>query len=301
MFSNVRIYELDVANNVIEDIATEALFHPCGATQELSIGFVPPRGEHDAAVEKIAGQIIMKVMIETKSVPGDALRKRVDEACATIEQQTGRKPGKKERRDISEEMRHTMLPTAFPKQRAVMIWIDRENKRLVLDAATQSVADQVITLLVNSFPWMAPRMLNTTKTPQSTMAVWLQTGEAEGEFQLETSCELKSCMEDKAVVRYNNHTLDIDEVKQHILQGKLPTKLQLNWAGRVEFVLTDAFVLKKVRLTDVVIEEGNADIRRDGFDADVTLMTAELSALIRDLIEEHGGILDEFALSNAAE
>lgn len=301
MFTNVRIYELDVPDNLVEDIATEDLFTPCGATQELSIGFIPPRGEHDAAVERIAGQIIMKAMIETKSVPADALRKRVDEVCAAIEEQTGRKPGKKERRDITEETRRTMLPTAFPKQRAVLIWIDRENKRLVLDAATQSVADQVITLLVSAFPWMAPRMVNTTKTPQSTMSVWLQTGEAEGDFQIERSCELKSSMEDKAVVRYNNHTLDIDEVKQHIKQGKLPTKLELNWAGRVEFTLTESFVLKKVKLTDVVIEQGNADVRRDGFDADVAIMTAELSVLIHDLIEEHGGILEEPAKGDAAE
>lgn len=301
MFSNVRICTLDLADNVIEDIATEALFTPCGATQELSIGFIPPRGEHDAVVEHVAGQVILKVMIETRSVPADALRKRVDEVCATIEEQTGRKPGKKERRDITDETRRSMLPTAFPKQRAVLIWIDRENKRMVLDAATQSVADLVITLLVNQFPWMAPRILNTTKTPQSTMAVWLHLGEAEGRFQLERSCELKSCMEDKAVVRYNNHTLDIDEVKQHIDQGKLPTKLGLNWNGRVDFTLTESFVLKKVKLTEVVLEEGNADVKREGFDADVALTTGELTRLIDDLIEEHGGVMEEPAQVDAGE
>ena len=39
-------------------------FEPCGATQERSIGWIPPRGhENGALVESVAGQMILKLMV----------------------------------------------------------------------------------------------------------------------------------------------------------------------------------------------------------------------------------------------
>ena len=55
-------------------------------------------------------------------------------------------------------------------------------------------------------------------------------------------------------MRYARHTLDIDEVAEHIQQGKLPTQLAMTWNGRVSFVLTEALALKKIKLLDVVLE-----------------------------------------------
>ena len=271
-----------------------ARFVECGASQELSMGWAPPRGEgHGALVESIAGQRILKFMVESKSVPAGVVRRKADEEIVRIEATTGRKPGKKETRDLRDDAKRALLPQAFSKLSSVWVWMDQEQDLLILDAGSQSRADAVITALVEAVPGLAPRLFNTQQTPQSSMALWLAEGEAPGQFQVERECELKSSAEDRAVVRYTRHTLDIDEVKQHIAQGKLPTKLALNWQGRVAFTLTEAMTLKKVGLLETVFE-GTSKEKEDNFDADIAITTGELGQLIPELVEALGGELLEF-------
>ena len=80
------------------------------------------------------------------------------------------------------------------------------------------------------------------------------------------------------------HTLEIDEVAEHIAQGKVLTQRAMSLNGRVSFVLTEALTLKKIALLDVVLEGATPSQRKDdkGFDADVAITTGELSRLVAD-------------------
>ena len=268
-----------------------ARFVPCGASQELSMGWVPPRGDaHGPLVESVAGQRILQFRLETKVVPSTVVRSKADEAAAHIEATTGRKPGRKELRDLRDDAKRSLLPQAFSKVVNVWVWLDLEQGLMSLDAGSQSRADAVITALVNALSDCAPRLLNTQMTPQAAMSAWLTAGEADGGFQIERDCELKASSEDRAVVKYTRHTLDTDEVKQHIAHGKLPVKLVLNWQGRVGFVLSESMALKRIAFMDTVFE-GTSKEKEDGFDADVAIATGELSQLLPELVEVLGGEL----------
>lgn len=289
MFKNAMIFRVIQGGNGAFDDLQE--FVPCAPTQQKSVGWVPPRGhEHGPLGEYVAGQQILKLMIETKAVPTDVVQRKLDEQVANIEQQTGRKPGKKERRDLKEEIVHSLLPMAFPKRAAVFVWIDPANKLLVVDSASQARCDDVITALIQSFDGMVLQMLNTKASPSGSMATWLVEKEAPAHFTIDRECELKACDESKAVVKYGRHPLDIDEVGEHIKQGKMPTKLALTWDSRVSFVLTDGGVLKKIEmLDDTILGDGANAQDGDAFDADVTIATGELSVMIKDLIDALGG------------
>ena len=89
-------------------------------------------------------------------------------------------------------------------------------------------------------------------------------------------------------------------MRQHIAEGKLPTKLALGWAGRVGFLLTQALQLKKIAFQEGVFEEGATSKDDDRFDADVALSTGELSGLIADLIDALGGEADPTAVTDQA-
>lgn len=256
---------------------------------------MPPRGQaHGAMVESIGGQWLMKYHSAAKMLPASVLDKHVQEKCEAIEREFGRQPGRRERREIKEEARLDLLPQAFVKERSTWVWLDPQARMLAIDTATQSHADNVVTLLVEHLPGFAPRLLNTTINPQAAMAQWLLTQEAPPCFSIDQECELKAIDDSKAVVRYGNHPLDIEEVRQHIQAGKLPTKLAMTWDGRVSFVPWDGSVsfvldaalrLRKIELLDVEIDSNDGD----GFDADVTLCTGALSRLIPDLIDALGG------------
>lgn len=295
MFKNLIVYRIDPAwrcsLEALEQAVQAAPFLPCTATQAESAGWVPPRGQaHGALVESVGGQWILRYQQESRLLPASVVQQRVQEKCAAIERESGRKPGKKEQRDLKEEARLDLLPQAFTRQSALWVWIDPQAHWLVLDAASQAKADAVVSLLVEHVPGLAVALLDTALGAQAAMAQWLMTYEAPAGFSIDQECELKASDDSKAVVRYARHPLDIDEVRHHVQAGKLPSKLALTWDGRVSFVLTEALQLKKVSLLDTVLEvsEGTPQAQAD-FDTDVALVTGELAQLLPDVLEALGG------------
>ncbi|MCD8515102.1 MAG: recombination-associated protein RdgC, partial [Burkholderiaceae bacterium] len=130
-------------------------------------------------------------------------------------------------------------------------------------------------------------------SPQAAMTAWL-TGSADdwpAHFAPGQEVELKSADEMKSVVKFTRHHLDDEQMRLHIGQGKLPTKLALDWDGRVRFVLTESTVLGKIAFLDGVYEDNASAEDEGGFDADVAIATGELGALINDLTEALGGEL----------
>lgn len=294
MFKNLTIYRISgqvVTLNQLEAALQKAPFVECGATQEKSAGWVPPRGEaHGALVESINGQWIARLMIETKTVPGDALARKVKEKAERIEQETGRKPGKMETRDLKEEARLDLLPMAFTKRATTWVWIDSQARALVIDTSSQTRADEVARSLVEQLPaGFALALLNTKTAPQAAMAHWLNEQEPPEGFTVDRECELKSQDEDKSVVRYANHPLDIQEVQDHIKAGLQPTRLALTWDDRVSFTLTQQLQVKGIRFLNSVFESQQAD--EGGFDADMAIATGELGKLIPDLVKALDGEL----------
>ena len=273
----------------MQDSLEAERFVPCGASQEKAIGWVEPRGEaHAPLVEVVAGQLILKLKIETKSVPTSVVNRKAKERSSQIETTTGRKPGKKEMREIKDDVKLSLMPMAFTKEASIWVWIDPEAQFLMLDVGTQAKADEVVTLLAKSFAGLGMKLLNTHMSPQASMSSWLLEQEPPACLTVDRECELKAADESKAVVRYVRHVLDTEEVKQHIAAGKLPTRLALTWDSRVSFVLTEALQLKKLTFLDSVFE-GTSSEKDEGFDADVAIATGELRKLLPDLLEALGG------------
>ena len=294
MFKNLIIYRIapdwQIDLQQVEAALAQLPFMECGATQERSSGWVPPRGDaHGALVESVGGQWVAKFFTETKSVPAAVVKRGVDALAEAIEQADGRKPGKKERREMADEVRQNCLPYAFAKQAVMLVWIDPEARTLVLDTSSQGRADEVVTAMVQALPGLCVSLLDTQTSPQAAMAHWLSTQEAPLGFTIDCECELKSTGEEKSVVRYGRHPLDIAEVQQHIDQGKLPTKLALTWDDRVSLVLTEGLQIRKLEFLDSVFDSPSMQCPSDGFDADVAIATGELRKLIPDLIEALGG------------
>ncbi|GKS87598.1 recombination-associated protein RdgC [Acidovorax sp. SUPP1855] len=292
MFKNMIVYRIapqwQVDLSQVEEALAKTPFVECGATQEKSLGWVPPRGDaHGLMAESVGGQWVLRFMVESKMLPGSVLNRKVKEKAARIEQETGRKPGKKEAKELKDEAKLDLLPMAFTKQGSMWVWIDPQAHWLVLDTSSQSRADEVVTLLVEALPGLSVALLDTQTSPQAAMSHWLSTQEPPVGFSVDRECELKSADEAKAVVRYARHPLDIDEVREHIAAGKLPTKLAMTWDDRVSFLLSEGLQVRKISFLDTVFEGTKAD--DGGFDTDVAIATGELSKLIPDLIEALGG------------
>ena len=295
VFKNVIVYRIEPAWSQDLTEAESALqqlrFVPCGASQEKSVGWVPPRGEeHGPLVESIDGQWILEFMIEAKSLPGSVVRRKLEERLAQIEAQEGRKPGKKEQKELKEDITRELLPMAFSRHARVTVWIDRENRRLVVNATNAARADEVVSSLVQALSGFAVALIHTQVEPAAAMSGWLHSQEPPAEFTIDRECELKATDESKSVVRYAKHALDIDEVRAHIENGKRPTRLAMTWDDRVSFELTEGMQLRKLAFLEGTDSAApGADKKEDDFDADVAIATGELGQLLPALLEALGG------------
>jgi recombination associated protein RdgC len=297
MFKNALIFRIQHWEQLelsdIEERLAGLRFAECGATQPESAGWIEPRGErHGALAESIGGQLMLRLCTETKAVPTAVVKRRLEEELDKVEQQTGRRPKGKQAKELKEAIVHELLPRAFPKRGSTWVWIDAKAGLVVVDAASLKKADKATSLLIELLGGkLQLALLQTEQSPASAMAEWLSTREAPAGFTLDRECELKQPDSEKATVRYARHTLDIEEVGEHIKQGKLPTQLAMTWNDRVSFVLTETMTLKKLKLLDVVLEAHERSRDDAGFDTDVALITGELGLLIPDLVQALGGEL----------
>ena len=292
--------------DALEGALQAARFVPCGPTQPDSHGWVAPRGNKSTMLaESVGGQVILKLCTERRALPASAVKAAVDERIEKYKLETGNeRVSARIKKEMKEEVVQDLLPRAFTKRSSTLVWLDPVNRLLVVDSGSLTGADKVVTALIEALseiPGAGPilvKPVQTNETAVACMSHWLATREAPVSFTVDRDCELKTPDEQKSAVRYSRHTLEIDEVAQHIAAGKLPTQLAMTWDDRVSFVLTETAQVRKLKLLDVVmdgVQKGGKD--DDGFDTDATILTGELSALIPDLLEALGGEVEDNAVA----
>jgi recombination associated protein RdgC len=289
MFKNLTLFTCATPPHPDGDLS-HAQFSECGPTQDLSIGFVPPRGHaHGALREKVGAHTLMRVMIERKAVPPSAVQRHADLRAEGIELAEGRKPGRKEMKEIREECRLSLLPQAFPKRKAIWVWF--WPGFMALDCASQSDADLVVAFLLRAFKddVMGLQRLQVVKHPRTVMAAWLAAGEASMPFWLGRDLDLDAPASDAgaASVKFRNRALD-EVAPDFIVNHHTPTRVELVH-GDVSFILTDAGQLRRIRLSPGLFSLTETDGDADPFDADAAIACGALEPLIRDLITALGG------------
>jgi recombination associated protein RdgC len=284
----------------LERVLHKARFVPCGPTQPESSGWVPPRGNKSKVLaEIVGGHLILKLCTEKRAVPASAVKSAVEERVERYKAETGneRVPAKV-KKEFKEEVLLDLLPRAFSKRGHTLLWLDAKARMLVVDAGSLGAADRIVSSLLAALlevPGAAPsldlQLVHTQTSPAASMSHWLSTREAPWRFTVDRDCELKTPDEQKSSVRYARHTLEIDEVAQHIAAGKVPTQLALTWNERVSFVLSEAGQIRKLKMLDVVLKEAEDGRGKDedNFDGNAAILTGELSQLIPDLLEALGG------------
>ncbi len=297
-FKNLQIYRLPApwaitAAQLEADLAPHA-FQPCSSLELQSQGWVSPR-ENGELVYSLNKQIMLLLGTEKKLLPTTVINQVTKIKAAEIEEQQGFKPGRKQMKEIKEDVTDDLLPRAFSIWRQTWVWIDPVNGWLVVDAGSPAKADEVLKLLIKSIDKLPMEALHVAQSPVSAMTEWLVADAAPNGFTVDQDTELRSTSESKATVRYVRHTLEAEDVRRHIASGKQCTRLAMTWADRISFVLTESLTIKRVAPLDVIKENSDATSQNDDerFDSDVMLMTGELSKMLADLVAALGGEIEK--------
>ncbi|MEO8409442.1 MAG: recombination-associated protein RdgC [Propionivibrio sp.] len=291
-FRNLHIYRLPAgwasdAGEVENQLATQTL-QPCAASATQSIGWMAPTAS-GTLVHSVNRQWLLALGAEQKLLPAAVVKQFANDRAKIIEEREGRRVGRKEMRDLREALTLELLPRAFVRQRTTFGWIDPTHGWLVIDAAAPARAEEFLEHLRKSVEGLPARLLQVTQSPTSAMTAWVAAGEAPANFTLDQDLELRSA--EKATVRYVKHTLDGEEIGQHIAAGKVVTRLALTWNDRISFILNENLQIKRLAFLDILKEQSDGQAENDDerFDLDFTLMTGEVAQLLAALVAALGG------------
>jgi recombination associated protein RdgC len=293
-FKNLVVYRLPADFSVKADDLERKLAHhslrPCGGLQMESRGWICPH-EDGLFLFQQRRQSLLALGVEQKILPASVIRQEAVTRAEDIERRQGRPVGRKQMRELKDQVTDELLPRALSRRRTTFGWIDAANGWLAVDAAMDAKAEQFMEVLRSTEDTLRAKRLETQRTPASAMAKWLVRGEAPGAFGIDQDLELRSADASKATVRYVRHNLDGKEIRDHIAGGKTVVRLGLTWNDKISFVLTEFLQIKRLTFLDILKDDPGteAEDKDEQFEIEFALMTGELALMLADLVKALGG------------
>ncbi len=292
-FKNLAVYRFTEPFTLVADVLEQKLqqqpFRSCGAHDEFSFGWTAPLGKTSETLVHVSnGFLMLCAKKEEKVIPAPVINEMLQERISEIEEREARKLPGKERTRIKDELIFELLPRAFAFSRKTYAYIDSQGGWLVVDAASPKKAEDLLSQLRKCLGSLPVVPIGASLKPAGIMTEWLLQHNEPNDIAIEDECELRSPEEEGGIIRCKRHDLALPEIKNHLDSGKQVIKLAISWAERLSFVLDESLSVKRLKFLDLIQEQAadtEADNEAEQFDADFSIMSAELSQFFPRLIE----------------
>ena len=160
----------------MEEALEKHAFREGGSLEMQVQGWAPPR-DGGELVHSVNRQFLLAYRAEKKLLPTTVVNQVTRAKAAELEEQQGFKPGRKQMRELKEQVTDELLPRAFGIRRDTRVWIDPVNRWLVIDAASPAKADEVRSLLLKTLD-ITLESVELNEAPVAVMTSWLAGNDA---------------------------------------------------------------------------------------------------------------------------
>ncbi|OCG20329.1 MULTISPECIES: recombination-associated protein RdgC [unclassified Gilliamella] len=290
-FKNAIIYQLNndtlLNKDAIEKALKSQLFTPCGSLDTTKIGWVSPYHDNnnDDFIVDIQGHLLLRIKKETKILPAPVIKQALLEKIDKQEQALNRKLTKNEKATLKDEVMIDLMPRAFSKYNHYWLWIDTQNKRIIVDCSSFKQAEDILAILRKELGSLALIPLSIDKPLEQVMTTWAKENLTFPPFLLGDQAELKDPLEGNGIISCKNQEITSDEMRVHFDSGKWITKIKIIDERGVSFIVNNDLTFKRIKFDSVILDE-NEDIGSDEFDkrleADFFIMANSLANTIND-------------------
>lgn len=295
-FKQLSIYPITQGKTPDQDKLINALkavvFSPCQGLDWFSEGFTYPVDTRpDELAFAVQGSIKVALRKEEKVLPSSVINEVLADKIVQIEQEDSRTVGRKEKQALKEQITDDLLPRAFTKSTRTEAIFDTKRDYLLINQASAPKAESMLTKLRQSLGGLEAKLPRTELSTATVMTKWLAQKSAEGNFVLDSDCELNGAGEVAAIVRMSKQDLTADEITAH-LENKIVSQIGLIWADKIRFVLTSDLTFKRIQFLDVLQEEASneGEDKESLLSASQMIMTEALGQMVEELFKHLGGL-----------
>ncbi|MWN05240.1 recombination-associated protein RdgC [Gilliamella sp. Pas-s95] len=290
-FKNAIIYQLNndtlLNKDAIENALKSHLFTPCGNLDTTKMGWVSPYHDNndDAFIIDMQGHLLLRIKKETKILPTPVIKQALLEKIDKQEHALSRKLTKNEKATLKDEVMIDLMPRAFSKYNHYWLWIDTQNKRIIVDCSSFKQAEDILAILRKELGSLALTPLSIDKPLEQVMTTWVKENLNFPPFILGDQAELKDPLEGNGIINCKNQEITGDEMRVHFDSGKWVTKIKIIDERGVSFIVNNDLTFKRIKFDSIILDE-NEDIGSDEFDkrleADFIIMANSLANTIND-------------------
>jgi recombination associated protein RdgC len=272
-------------------------YRPCGSLEVAVQGWHPPLGgDSEQLCFTADGCFLVCQRREEKILPASVVNDALADKVQQIEAEEARDLGRREKKQLKDEVYHDLLPRAFTRSSLTFAYVDVAKNWILVDAASPKKAEDLVSLLRKSLTSLPVRPLTVKQAPAEVMTRWLEGDNPPNDFVIADQCELRDPDQEGGIVHCRRQDLAGDEIQAHLKAGKRAVQLAVEWEERINLLLTDQPTARRLRFADELIEEAaetGGDDSAAIFDADFTLMSMELRKFIDRMIEVFGGVEED--------
>ncbi|MHA7878491.1 MAG: recombination-associated protein RdgC [Saccharospirillum sp.] len=287
-FKNLRLYRFNDVFSITETALNDQLAaHPftgLTALQESAFGWVAPFADSDLLCETVGQRLFITAQMQEKLLPSSVLNEHLAERLEQLETAEGRRPGRKEKEALKEQVRAELLPRAFHKTRRVSAWIDLEQGWLAINAASEKLADEFTSRLRDAVGSLPVIPIGKASAGASVLTQWyLEPESRPAGTELLSDLELVLAQDPTVKARYRNLDLEAPEIQHSLDSGMRIKQIAIAINEQCQAMIDESFTLKRLKFGDALLEQaGDSDDPR----TDALLMSDTLSQWLVNLLPQ---------------
>lgn len=293
-FNNAIVFKFEapfsLSNQEISALFEEHRLKPCPKHARQTIGFTHLLNtDKDMRVYSVQGCHVGLLAKENRLLPASVIKKTLDEKLQQYEIEHQKPMRRSEKQKLKEEIEFDLLPKAFTVNKKEWFYIDTMKQWLIIDSSNPNNASELIAALRRALGNLNLKPLSPESSLTPIFNQWLkQPKTLPSDLYFGRQCELASAREDKSTFHCRKIDNALDEIHTLLSKGLNVTAIELVWQERLRFILTDNFIIKRIKcldyLDDALKDNGKLEHAHEKLDADLALLTGEMRALVSQLV-----------------
>lgn len=285
LIKNASVYkaELPSADNLRKHLE-ERKFAEIQPSEGETIGFVEVPHADDL-VATFTGGMAFALRYDAKVMPSSAITAEVNKRALALENEQGFRPGRKQRRELRENVIFDFLPKALVKSTVVTCFYDTENKYLIIPTASAPMADRITSQLVHacgSIKTTTINISNLTFGLTTRLMAWLDNDDtAFGEFDPCDAVSLKR-MKETIVVRREALAGSEHGIHEAITSGFHVNQIKFTRDGAYSFGLTSDFRFRGISF-ETVEDDTEFPDKIEEFKHEAAVQVLSLAGILNNL------------------